>query len=208
VTEHDNSSFARARLWLLLILGGLSAFYVFALVAFDALPVTRESPTNELGRNVATETPRPVEVPRPQPSTPKPDPVELLRAKLADSLGRSNRHVPRLSVVALQGERLVVVWAINDNLTRGFVARSGQMDAAKILHAISEASSRLPFFSSVFLAGTFAMVDQFGNGSEDRVIRLTFSHSTMKKINWPRFNDRLLYDIADSSSVHPQFRVD
>ncbi len=209
MAERPDSSFAGTRRWLLLSLAGLVGFYALALVLLDVNPadISRVAMTGPGARPARAVQPEPVEASPPTP-TPRPDPIELLRETIAKELGRSNRDVPRLSVVAIQGERLVVVWAINDNLTRGFVARSGQMDAAKILQTIAENTTGLPFFSSVFLAGTFAMVDRFGSGSEDRVVRLTFAHSTMKKINWPRFNDRVLYEIADSASVHQDFRVE
>ena len=88
-------------------------------------------------------------------------------ARIARTLGTSNRGVQRVSVAQLQGERLFVQWAINDNLTAGMTRGGARSDIRDMLEVIAD--SREPY-TSVFVRGTFALADQLGNESETNVV--------------------------------------
>ncbi len=74
--------------------------------------------------------------------------------RLRVSIGTSNRNVQRVSIAELQGERLFVQWAINDNLTAGMIRGGARLDIRNMLEVIAD--SQEPY-TSVFLRGTFAL---------------------------------------------------
>ena len=69
-------------------------------------------------------------------SAPPAEAVEAVSAtsfqtQISSALGSSNRDVQRVSAARLQGERLFVQWAINDNLTSGMIARSAALTLSR-----------------------------------------------------------------------------
>ncbi len=95
-----------------------------------------------------------------------------------------------------------IEWAINDSFWVNDTARGEAVEVLKAVHA-SGLQTDL-----VNLVGTFSMIDQFGNKSEDPVVWLTYSLATVQQINWADelFVDyslqKNIYEIADSSKVH------
>jgi hypothetical protein len=152
-----------------------------------------------------TPTSTPTRTPSPPPATPAVD----LQALLLAELGESNRDVSRISDFSISADLIEIEWAINDNLTEGFIKTGARIDVADMLKVIRE--SGVPV-STVRLVGTFSMVDSFGNASEMPVERLTFSAETIEKINW---SDRgyvnnvlhqYVHEIADELDLHPAFQ--
>ncbi|MCK4822419.1 hypothetical protein KA005_42035 [bacterium] len=76
-----------------------------------------------------------------------------------------------------------------------------QRDATDILEVISNSELGIEY---VRLAGTFSMVDSYGNVSEDIVLKLFFSPETIEKINFENFLSDNIYNIADGKDIHPE----
>ena len=95
-----------------------------------------------------------------------------------------------------------VQWAINDNLTEKLLKGGAKRDVADILKAVSESNVE---HNSVRAYGTFSMRDQFGNVTEEIVIKVVYTKETIEKINWERFLFSDVYDIADGANIHPAF---
>lgn len=57
----------------------------------------------------------------------------------------------------------------------------------------------------VWLTITFPMLDQYGNLSDDEVMRTWMSRETMDKVNWKNFNYLNLLDVVDGKMIFPQF---
>lgn len=136
-------------------------------------------------------------------STPASEMPETFQTRIEDALGTSNRSVRRVSEARLQGEQLFVQWAINDNLTAGMVRGGARIDISDVLEVIADDSET---YTSVFLRGTFAMVDQFGNASETPVVEATYTKETIDRINFENFLTDNVYAIAEDTDLHPEFR--
>ena len=128
---------------------------------------------------------------------------QRLRASIERALGTSNRNVQRVSIAELQGERLFVQWAINDNLTAGMIRGAARLDIRDMLEVIAD--SREPY-TNVFFRGTFSLVDQLGNASETNVVEATFTKSTIDRINFENFLTDNVYVAAEDTDIHPTFR--
>lgn len=131
-------------------------------------------------------------------------PIDDLQARIKDVLGESNRSVERVSqYVWDEGtQTLFVQFAINDNLLESFILAGIQEDVTNILKTVSQ-SGLVPGIKEITISGTFVLVDNFGNKSEDIVLTLTYSRATMDKINWDNFLYTKIFDIADQSFFHP-----
>ena len=125
------------------------------------------------------------------------------QTQISSALGSSNRDVQRVSAARLQGERLFVQWAIiNDNLTSGMIVRSARLDIRNMLEVIAD--SQEPY-TSVLFRGTFSLVDQLGNASEDTVVEATFTKSVIDRINFENFLTDNVYAIAEETNIHREF---
>ena len=115
------------------------------------------------------------------------------QTQISSALGSSNRDVQRVSTAQLQGERLFVQWAINDNLTSGMIAGSARLDIRNMLKVIADSQEPC---TSVLFRGTFSLVDQLGNASEDTVVEATFTKSVIDRINFENFLTDNVYAIG------------
>ena len=136
-------------------------------------------------------------------NTPASEPPDTFRTRIEEALRTSNRDVQRVSEARLQGQRLFVQWAINDNLTANMVRGGARIDIRDILEVIADGSEP---YTSVFLRGTFAMVDRLGNASESPVVEATYTKETIDRINLENFLTDNVYVIAEDTDLHPEFR--
>ena len=84
------------------------------------------------------------------------------------------------------------------------IIRGGaRLDIRNMLEVIAD--SQEPY-TSVFLRGTFALTDQFGNESEANVVEATFTKSAIDRINFENFLTDNVYAIAEDPYIHPEFR--
>ena len=118
-----------------------------------------------------------------------------LKDEIEKALGKSYRSVPRVWDVQITGQAIKVRFSIQDNLTEGLIKGSARSDSRKILQTAQSAGYP---YSEITAVGTFAMKDKFGNSHEDEVVRVTYTRSTVDKINWAGFLTDNMYDIADT----------
>lgn len=129
--------------------------------------------------------------------------ADALDAAIRDALGSGNRDVPRVESIDYEGSGVVVFWCINDNLTGDMITHGAARDVAAILEAAVNSDVA---FDSVSLAGSFAMVDAFGNVSEDVVVSAVYQRATVDRIGFENFDAGNVYAIADTLLVlHPEF---
>src|SRR5690606_18328477 len=120
---------------------------------------------------------------------PAPSPQEIrarerrqLHEALSSALDSSNRDMVRVPELQMEytGSTARIVFRINDNLTRGFIARGAQRDVATLARAAVESGLA---FNRLTIVGTFAMVDKFGHSSESDVITVHIDRVTLSRIN-------------------------
>jgi len=177
-----------------------------ATAAPTTIPATTVAPTTTepatTAEPVTTAKPTTTAAPKPIPSK------TILRAAVVKALGESNRDVKRLpGFTANEGEYIVLTWRINENLTEGLTKDSARLDAVNILKAIKGVPEH-DRYQGVSLKGTYSLVDQYGNSSEDTVVRATYDRRTLEKINFELggVDFKQIFEIADSGSVHPAFQ--
>lgn len=61
-------------------------------------------------------------------------------------------------------------------------------------------------YETVNFAGTFPLIDKFGNTEEAYVVKVDYSRATIDKINFDAFRFGDVYAVADSAYVHPAFQ--
>jgi hypothetical protein len=142
-------------------------------------------------------------------TTAKPKPIPsktILRNAVVEALGESNRNVKRLPQFgATEGEYIALTWRINENLTEGLTKSGARLDGVNILKAIRGVPEH-DRYKGVVLKGTYPLVDQLGNSSEETVIRATYERRTLERINFDGIDYKKIFDIADSGSTHPAFQ--
>ena len=156
------------------------------------VPEATEAPTEE-----------PTDVPEPTPTL---EPEAAVRQAITDALRDSNRDVERVSEISLtldEPPQIYVLWAINDNLTEEMLKGGAKLDVTNMLEAIAESGFE---YDSVLVEGTFSLIDQFGNTSEDKVVRALYQRETVDRINFDRFLHDDVYAIADDTAIHTLFQ--
>ncbi|MEX1095339.1 MAG: hypothetical protein WED34_04785 [Planctomycetales bacterium] len=129
---------------------------------------------------------------------------ERLRHEITEVLGSSNREgVMKVKEIDVRGDAVTVRFAIDDNLTEGYIKSGAKVDIVAILKAVQASGFS---YRTVTVAGSFSMADKLGNASEDEVLRVTYQRSTVERINWSGFDNDNLYDIGESVWLHPAFR--
>ena len=162
-------------------------------------PTDTPAPTNT---PLPTNTPAPTETPAPTSTPLSPDAALLVAIESA--LGSCNRDVPRISAYELDDKGIIlVVWAINDNLSGKMITRGAMMDIVDILQAIDGSGVD---YTRADLLGTFSMVDKYGEVDEHIVVNTMYSRETIDLINWEGFLTDNVYVVADEVyRIHPEF---
>jgi hypothetical protein len=133
----------------------------------------------------------------------------VIKDAIVKALGPSNRKVKRVSLLVPEhaDERVIVEWAINENLTEGLTKDTARLEAAEILRAARDAERKVhKQYNGIFLQGSYPLVDQFGNAKEETVVRADYSQATLNRINFDGINFKDIFDIADSAEIHPAFQ--
>jgi len=155
---------------------------------------------------VTIETPKDTETPEPTPiPSPTLEPYAAFEQALNEIAGRSNRDLKRITAVTWsQGDGILdIQWTINDNLTGNLIMAGAQTDVTDMLEFIATNGAPYPYQEITF-DGTFSLVDQFGNVSEERVILASYKAETIQKINWDNFLFDNIFNIADGGAfIHP-----
>lgn len=173
----------------------------------DAVAV-EEVTTSEAPTPTSEPTPEPEPEPEPTPEpTPEPEPepeVDPVQQQ-QDELAAAIRDTVDDAQVSFVDNQVNVEFPIADNLTKGFIISGAQRDTLDILKAAkaSQWENGRPW---VVIAGSFMMVDQYGNESESVILRATYSPETMDKINPDNMRSDNVWQVADESFVHPELR--
>ena len=184
---------------------------VACAIVTTLFPTTTETVASPTNSEEAVVVAPPTEIPptveptaAPEPtSLPELSPEERVESSIRDALGDLNRDGERINKISIADGKIYVKWAINDNLTEGFIKRGVMMDIVDILQAVS--NSGYPY-TLVTVEGTFPMVDTYGNTSEDNVVMADYSKETVDQINWDGFLTENVYDIAGLFWLHPAFQ--
>ena len=128
---------------------------------------------------------------------------EILRSKVQEALGKSNRGVERVPKFYVVNQIVSCYVAFNQNLTAGLTKTSAQMAIADVLKEIRSSGYS---YSKIVVTGTHSLTDKFGNDSEEEVVRVGYKRATVDKINWGKFLSDNIYEIADDVWIHPAFR--
>lgn len=168
---------------------------------------TTERQTTSSERSTTTEretttTEEPTTTEAPTTTTTEP-PAETIAQAVDDALGDSNRDVDRLAPITLVDGHVSIRWAINDNLTEGLIKDGARIDAVEILQALHDTGIA---YATVTLEGTFPLVDQLGNSSEERVVLVTYPAELVDQINFEGFDFKNAFEITDDVFVHPAFQ--
>ena len=144
----------------------------------------------------------PTVTPTPGPPTATPTFHQAALDAAQAALGPRNQASRPLKI-AIQAEdrTLEIHFPVNDNLTENMILRGAQMDVlaiAQALHAVH------PDWQLV-IAGTFPLVDVYGNTSAGQVLLVTLSPATLDRINWSNLITDNLPLIADTYWQHPTF---
>jgi hypothetical protein len=138
-------------------------------------------------------------------ATAPPSQADVVTAAVEDALGDSNRdHIPRFAVTANPGLDVIVTWAINESLTEGLTKNTARREAVDILKAVRETATD---YTGVRVEGTYPLVDQYGNSSEERVVLAVYSRETLARFNWDNFNFKNVFEssVADEVWLHLAF---
>lgn len=130
-------------------------------------------------------------------------PQTELEFQVTSALGSSNRDATRVSDARLLNDQITIRWAINDNLSEGFVKDTARLEATEILEAIAGLDVD---YDVALLEGTFPLVDQLGNESEELVVSGSWDSSLIDQINFENFNFKSVFDIAEDVFIHPAFQ--
>lgn len=183
--------------WFLIIVGG--GFLLFAgcaiiLAATGVIDATPATPAPARAEDV--------------PPTAAEQPASLEDA-IDEALGESNREGRKLTAVDRfedgDEDNLGVTWKLDDSFSGGLILAGAQRDAARILQTIETSGEP---YSTVTLAGTFAMQDEAGSPSESVVVQATYDRATLEAIDWEAFNaaDLLREPVARGIFIHETLR--
>ena len=131
------------------------------------------------------------------------DDVELSE-RLRQLLHVDNAHVEMApSSAAARKKSVIVSFDIGDSLTDGWIRTGAQIDVTDILKTLRK--SGIPV-AKLTVFGSFPMVDTCGNSAHTMVVRATYTGDTLDRINFDNFKFRNVYEVAESTYLHPAFR--
>ena len=142
------------------------------------------------------------------PTTTKQQPIPLRQA-VGNALGSSNRgRNPRPDQWdAPFGHTIILRWAIDDNLTEGLVKSGARLEVVKILKAIrAHPDWTTKKYPGVTMSGTFTLVNDLGEESEDVVIRAHYDRATINRMNFDNIDFHRILNVADPVFIHPTFQ--
>ena len=126
-----------------------------------------------------------------------------LQDECNNALGKSYRTEKRVSDVQVVGNTIKLHLYIQSNMTEHLMKFGAREDIAGILKAVQK--SGVPY-GAVTVTASYPIADKFGNSSEQNVVRATYNHATVDRINWEGFLSENVYDIADDVQIAPVFR--
>lgn len=135
------------------------------------------------------------------PATPS-QPTPTQPATLQDELRRQHIEVKEVDT---EGDTIVVIFKVGDNIT----ANLRRIGAQKDVLTIMEAAHHFHPGKHLTVRGDFPLVDKYGNESEGMVLLLNYSPATLARVNYenPVVRENV-FDLADASPkmVHPDLQ--
>lgn len=126
---------------------------------------------------------------------------------LVEALGSPNRDVSfltaeegRRAVLVQDGNDLLVLVALNDNLSNRLIRSSAQRDTVRVAEVIQQQPD---FGGTLTLSMYFPLVDPFGNTEEVVVVTVSYTSQTLERINFSNLVRSNIWDIADARQIHP-----
>ena len=106
----------------------------------------------------------------------------------------------RFAIDELDGV-VTVTFAIRDNFTKNMIASGAKQDTLDALRLVVE---EYPDYSTIFIYGTFPIVDQYGNEDpEGEILFLTYQRATVDLINFDGIDPDNIWDIRDGGRIDP-----
>jgi hypothetical protein len=159
-----------------------------------------------VGCGTAT-TPEPTPTPKVESSMPtaiEGKIEQMVRSELGSSNRDEIKKVQKISVSSSnEGYIVAIIFAIDDNLTEGFIKGSAKSDVFDVMKAVYSKYS----IKSVEMVGTFPLKDKYGNVAEKTVLECNLAYSTASKINWSNMYKDDLFRILDYLWWHPIFEA-
>jgi hypothetical protein len=132
-----------------------------------------------------------------------------LPERINQSLSPPNRDVSFLTenensrvVLIEDGQDLLALVALNDNLSNRLIRSAAQRDTARIAE---EAQKEPEFVGTLTVSLSFPLIDQFGNAEETIVATVTYRRETLDRMNFSNILPENFWDLADARQVHPVF---
>ena len=126
---------------------------------------------------------------------------------IAEALGSPNRDVSFLTeepgkrvVLVENGNDLLVLVALNDNLSNRLIRSSAQRDTVRVAETMQQQAD---FNGTLTVSMYFPLVDQFGNAQETVVVTVSYTRDTLDRINFANLIRANIWDIADARQIHP-----
>ncbi|MGP5164847.1 hypothetical protein [Arthrobacter rhombi] len=98
-----------------------------------------------------------------------------------------------------KGKPVIAQFPISDNFTKSGIATVAQDDTAKILKAVRE---NVPSFTMIYVQGSFATKDEYGNESDSTILNVFYGKSTVDKINFDGIDSGSIWTIRDGGNIN------
>ena len=103
-------------------------------------------------------------------------------------------------IANLDDDQIQILFQISDSLTMGMIRAAAHTETLEFLQAV-EQSEHQP--AEVRVVGNFPTADAYGNESDSLVLNVAYTAETLERINFDNIVVSDIWDIADSSYVHP-----
>ena len=101
------------------------------------------------------------------------------------------------------GYDVELFFAIDDNLTEGFIKGGARLDIFDTMKALYSSNYNI---RRVDMHGTYSMSDDFGNVKELEVMHARLVGDTASRINWANMTTDMFFNILDFKFIHPAFQ--
>lgn len=133
------------------------------------------------------------------PKAPRPivndDPLAILRSELTKELGPSNRGATQRVNLNRSGQELVVEVCANDNFADGLIQVGILKDTLVVAQQCRDSAIT---FDALNVSSTMPYEDASGVVSEKRVALISFSRSTLQRIDFNTLRHDQVEGVADS----------
>lgn len=206
--EQPKKKMGRGAKIVLWVVGVLIALVIFGNLMPDASPEKdAKDDTSTSEESTPKVKPSPAKAAETAPEK-KATPESKFTEQVRKSLGDLNRDGKRIDTLNYNSDtkNATVSFRLNDNFSDGLIKTSAQLDTVDVLKAVKSSGLNL---NEVTIRATFTLEDEFGNVSESEVVQATYSAATLEKMNLDSNRVRKgVWDLADSSTVHPTMQGD